>query len=411
MTTAPARPFPFFRLMVLTGAIFIAITSEFLPTGLLPEISDELRVSESQVGLLVTIFAGTVVLTTAPFAMLTRRLSRKWLMVGLLGVFAVSNVIAALAPAYEVLVGARVLGGLAHGLFWAVTGPYASHLVPRHQLARAVAVTGMGGTAAFIFGVPLGTALGHALGWRLAFAAVAGAVLVFALLVVLALPPVDHIPHLATGEIPVPVRRDPTLSGVVIVCLAVLIVMIGQNTFYTYIAPWVIQIGGLPGDTVSGLLLVYGAAGAIGLFVVGAIGDRFPRSTPVVLIGLVAVSVALLAVVGPGSGWAIVACLALWGAAFGGLPALFQARLLHEASPRLRDVASAWLTTAFNVAIGGGAFIGGLALDAVGIQVLPWLQVGLVAVGVVFVGLTLGRRAPRQLTGSIPTQRAPQPVE
>ena len=243
MNSATSSPFPFFRLLVITGAIFIAITSEFLPTGLLPDISGELRVSESQVGLLVTVFAGTVVVTTAPFAFLTRTLSRKWLMVGLLVVFAISNFLAAGAPTYEVLVASRVLGGLAHGLFWAVTGPYASHLVPPHQLARAVAVTGMGGTAAFIFGVPLGTALGHALGWRLAFAVVGGVVLVFLALVVLFLPPVQHLVPLATGEILVPARHDRTIPAIVIVCLTVAILITGQNTLSTYIVPWATEVG------------------------------------------------------------------------------------------------------------------------------------------------------------------------
>ncbi|MET0303896.1 MAG: MFS transporter [Microbacteriaceae bacterium] len=398
MNSATSSPFPFFRLLVITGAIFIAITSEFLPTGLLPDISGELRVSESQVGLLVTVFAGTVVVTTAPFAFLTRTLSRKWLMVGLLVVFAISNFLAAGAPTYEVLVASRVLGGLAHGLFWAVTGPYASHLVPPHQLARAVAVTGMGGTAAFIFGVPLGTAIGHAIGWRLAFVAVGVAVLVFVLLVVLLLPPVKHLPDLSTAEIALPMRKDPSLRGVIVVCAAVLIIMTGQNVFYTYIAPWVIQVGGFSPDAVSPLLLVYGVAGAAGLLVVGTIGDKYPRATPVALVGMLALAVAFLAAVGPTAPWAVIAGLALWSAAFGGLPALFQARLLHEASARVRDVAAAWLTTAFNIAIGGGALIGGAALDGFGIQTLPWIQVAVVVVGLVFVSATLGRRAPARAT-------------
>ena len=115
-------------------------------------------------------------------------------MVVLLGVFAIANLLGAIAPSYEFLVGARILGGAAHGLFWSVTGPYASRLVPRHQLARAVSVTGAGGTAAFVLGVPIGTALGHALGWRLAFARDGGrGAASSSLLVVFLLPPVSHI--------------------------------------------------------------------------------------------------------------------------------------------------------------------------------------------------------------------------
>ncbi len=395
-TSTAAQRFPFFRLLVITGAIFAAVTSEFLPTGLLPDMASELRVSESQIGLLVTIFAGTVVLTTVPLTSLTSRYSRKWLMVLLLGVFAIANRLAAIAPGYEFLIGARVLGGVAHGLFWAVTGPYAARLVPRHQLARAVSVTGAGGTAAFVLGVPIGTALGHALGWRLAFAVMAGVVLVFLVLVVFLLPPVSHIVPLATGEIAVPLRRDRTLPAVVIVAISVTLLVIGQNTYYTYIVPWAIQVGGVDPDAVSGLLFAYGAAGAIGLVVAGMFGDRYPRFLVALLVAGVGLSVVALAVFGPGSAPAVVAGMVAWSICFGGLPSLFQTRMLHAASLRMRDTASAWLTIAFNLAIGLGALVGGGLLDGFGIASLPWAEAALIAVALVFVLATDRRRIASQ---------------
>ncbi|MBN9140854.1 MAG: MFS transporter [Micrococcales bacterium] len=376
--------FPFFRLLVLTGAIFASVSSEFLPTGLLPEMAAELKVSESQIGLLVTVFAGTVVLSTAPLTVLTRRYSRKWLMVLLLGIFALTNVLCAIAPTYWFLVGARVLGGLAHGLFWAVTGPYAALLVPRHQLARAISITNAGGTMAFILGVPIGTFLGHALGWRLAFGAMAAVVVVFMVFVILYLPPVSHLVTLATGEIAIPTRKDRSLPAVVIVCLTVVLVITGQNIFSTYIAPWVIQVGGIDEGAVSGLLFVYGAAGAIGLALGGAFGDRYPRGAVNVALAGVALSMLGLAAFGT-SAVPIVIGMVLWSIFFGGVPALMHSRVLHSASERIRDLAAAWLTTAFNVAIGGGALLGGVLLDRFGIQVLPWVAAVVIAVSLVFV--------------------------
>jgi len=384
VSTNDGNGFPFFRLLVLTGAIFASVSSEFLPTGLLPEMAAELKVSESQIGLLVTVFAGTVVLSTAPLTVLTRRYSRKWLMVVLLGVFALTNVLCAIAPSYGFLVGARIVGGLAHGLFWAVTGPYAALLVPRHQLARAISVTNAGGTLAFILGVPLGTFLGHALGWRLAFAAMAVVVLVFMTFVIVYLPPVSHLVPLATGEIAVPARRDRSLPAVVIVCVSVALVIIGHNIFYTYIAPWAIQVGGIDEAWVSGLLFAYGAAGAVGLALAGAFGDRYPRASVDVALGGVVLSILLLAIFGS-SVVPIVAAMVLWSVFFGGVPALMHSRVLHSASERIRDLAAAWLTTAFNVAIGGGALIGGALIDHLGITVLPWVAASVIAFGLVFV--------------------------
>lgn len=381
-------PFPFFRLLVITGAIFVVVTSEFLPTGLLPEMAAELGVSQSRVGLLVTIFAVTVVVTAVPLAVLTTRFPRKPLMIVVLAVFSAGMLLAALAPNYEVVVLARVLTGAGHGLFWSVTAPYASRMVPREQLARAVSVTGAGGTAAFIFGVPLGTALGHALGWRLAFAVVGLIVLVFLALVVIFLPPVQHLVPLATGEILVPARKDRTIPAVVIVCLTVAVLITGQNTFSTYVVPWLTEVGTVPPDSVSVVLLINGAAGAVGLVAAGVVGDRWPRAALNVMLAGVVLSVAGLAVFGPGSIPAVVAGGILWGAFFGGLPSLIQTRLLHSASLRLRDTASAWLTLSFNLAIGGGALLGGVVLDAAGITVLPWALVAGVALALVFVVIT-----------------------
>lgn len=413
------HPFPWLGLLTLATAIFILVTSEFLPTGLLPDIARDLDVSQSQVGLLVTIFAATVVVSTAPLAALTRHYSRKWLLIGVLGIFALANVLAAIAPSYEMLVGARVLGGLAHGLFWAIAGAYAAHLVPRRQIARAVAVTSAGGTAAFVLGVPVGTAIGQAFGWRAAFGIIAATVVVLALLVIRFLPPVDHRVSLATGEIPIPARRDRTFPGVLFICVVVVIVVGGHNIFYTYIAPFIIDTAGFPRDSVSILLFLYGGAGAIGLVLAGVVGGRYPRGGLYGMLAGVAVSVAVLAAFA-GIPIIVVIAFVVWGAAFGGIPALLQTRLLHTASPRVRDLGAALLTTSFNLAIGGGALIGGVLLDEVGVAVLPFVEAAVIvlAVVVLVVADRRGRRAsvsPRTgavtvvreygspLTGPIPT--------
>src|SRR3712207_4131652 len=115
----PDARFPTLGLVTLAGAIFASITGEFLPAGLLPEVADGLGVSVSQAGLLMTVFAATVVIATTPLTILTRDVSRKALVFWVLIVNAVATLLAALAPSYEILIGARVLAGLAHGLFWA----------------------------------------------------------------------------------------------------------------------------------------------------------------------------------------------------------------------------------------------------------------------------------------------------
>ena len=375
--------FPWVGLLTLSALIFTSVTSEFLPTGLLPEIAADLKVTESQVGLLITVFAGTVVLSAAPLAALTRKRSRKSLIIVVLLVFVVSNLLAALAPSYAFLVVARVLGGLAHGLFWAVVGAYAAHLVPKHQIGRAVAITSGGGTAAFVLGVPLGTALGHAFGWRLAFAALAVIIVVLTVLVIRYLPPVDHRVQLKTGEIAVPMNRDRSLPGVVVLCIVIIVIMMGHYIFYTYIAPWLIQEVGFEESAVAPLLFLFGGAGAIGLALAGLVADRFPRYG-FVATSAVAVVPVLVFVFFPHSPVIVIVALVVWGIAFGGLPAMLQTRMLHTASARLRDLAAALFTTSFNLAIGTGALVGGLILDRSGFGALPVADLIFLVVALIF---------------------------
>ena len=382
--TAETRPFPWVGLLTLSALIFVSVTSEFLPTGLLPDIAAELHVSESQVGLLITLFAGTVVLSAAPLTALTRNHSRKALVVVVLLVFVFGNVLAAVAPTYGVLATARVIGGLAHGLFWAVVGAYSAHLVPKHQIGRAVAVTGSGATAAFVFGVPLGTALGHALGWRLAFAVIGAIILVLIVAVLRLLPAVQHVDEVRTGEIPLPQGKDRSIPGIVFVCVVVVLLIGAHNVFFTYVAPYLIGPVGVAPGAVAGILFLYGGAGAVGLLLAGLFADRFPRSGLAVAIAAVALSVLALGLF-PAEPWAAMPAIVLWSIAFGGTPAMLQTRMLHMASARTRDLASAYLTTSFNIAIGGGALVGGILLDAFTVRALPFADVAVSVVTIVVV--------------------------
>ena len=390
MSAPTGDRFPLFRLLVLAGAIFVSVSSEFLPTGLLPDIAADLGVSESRVGLLVTIFALTVVVSAAPLTLLTRRFSRKWLLVVLLGVFALSNLLAAMSETYEMLAAARVLGGLAHGLFWAIASPYVSLLVAPTQLARAVSVTTAGGSFAFILGVPFTAAIGHAVGWRWAFATMAILVVAFAVLTTIFLPALEHrVPakgpqYVTTDTGSIHAVRDRSIFAVGIVGVTVLLVATGHNLFYTYIAPWSIGIGGVSGDLVSLVLLFYGVAGAIGLLIAGVFGDRYPRLVLNVMVAGLVVTIVATALYARGL-LPVIVLMMLWSASFGGLPALFQTRALHAASARIRDLTGAVVTTAFNSAIGLGALLGGVVLDGLGLDLVPWVAAAVVAVGLVWV--------------------------
>lgn len=391
----PKQPFPLAKLLVIAGAIFVCVSSEFLPTGILPEMAAGVGVTEAQAGLLVSVFAFTVAISTIPLTRLTHRYPRKWLMVATLAIFALTNVVCAIAPDYTVLVIGRVLGGLAHGVFWAVTTPYAARLVRPGQVVRATSITIAGGTLAFILGVPMGAAIGHAVGWRLSFVVMAGLVVAFAVLVVIFLPPVEHRVTLATGEIAIPARKDPTLWLVIVVCTIILLVITGQNTFSTYIAPWLIAVPGVDPSQVASVLLLGGIGGGVGLIISGVVGDRDPHRVLLVTLVALAVVVAAIGLLGP-TGWPAIVAYVLWNVVGGIVPPLSQGLLMRDVSPRLRDMASAALTTSFNAAIGGGALIGSFVVAGLGLAWLPWFLVGFAVLAFALLAVETARMSRRR---------------
>jgi len=131
----------------------------------------------------------------------------------------------------------------------------------------------------------------------------------------------------------------------------------------------------------------YGSAGVLGLAAAGTIGSRFPRFGVIGITAILAVVIGCLGALGQFQ-VAFVACLVLWGALMGSLPVLLQTRLLHDASSRRRDVAAAYLTTAYNVAIGGGALLGGLLFDRLGLRSLPWAYFVFLIAAVALMGVT-----------------------
>ncbi|MCS4277808.1 putative MFS family arabinose efflux permease [Mycetocola sp. BIGb0189] len=393
-TTTPVRSnaLPMLGLIALSVSVFLSITSEMMPTGLLPEMSADLGVTESQVGLLVTIFAFTVVLTSTTMIRVTRRLPRHTLMVAILLTLALCNVLTAVLPSYPAIVFARILGGVAHGMFWSLTPAYASRLVAPHLIGRAITIALTGGTLAMILGVPLGTALGHAVGWRVAFGAVAVALALGALAVFFFLPKVaqDPVTPKAAKTDAAGNKVPGSVLPVALICIMVALTMTGYYAFFTYITPFFIGFIGIPAELVSVALLGFGAFGAISLFFTGGIFSRLPlRGLAIGLVGcVVAVSVIAMTAQSP-----IIAAIAMaiWGFCFGLIPPLAQTLMLRAAAPENRDNAGAFYTTAFNLGIGGGALFGGILLSAYGLGALPILSAALTAAGLVLFLIARGR--------------------
>ena len=396
---APRLPWP--GLLLLAAGVFLSITIEMLPTGLLPEMSGGLGVAEPFIGLLVSIFAFTVVVTSTPLTALTSRMPRHGLLVAVLIVLGLTTLASALVPEYWMLAAVRVVGGVAHGLFWAIVASYASRLVPDHQIGRAVSVTLGGGTLALVAGVPATTLLGQAMGWRPVFAIVAGLTLLGALAVWRFLPPVGSQDGATAARFR---RGDRALGPVLLVCGVTAATMLGQYAVFTYVALLITDVIGLRAGAVGPMLFMYGVTGAIGLVVAGSPLARRPTVAIVVAMAVAALSLVVLGLA-PGVVASLVA-FAVWGLAFGAVSPLLQTRLLQSAPARQRDAASALYTTAFNVGIGGGALVGAVLFERIGVQGLPLLYAAVLAVvAVVLVGAAT--RSVRQPRSTVAVETGP----
>ncbi|MFI1996208.1 MFS transporter [Actinoplanes sp. NPDC020271] len=380
-------------LLTLTGAAFLSVTVEMLPTGLLPAISDSLHVPVSRAGLLVTAYALMVALLAAPLGAWTARFPRRPLLVAALGGYAISAVISALAGNFAVALAARIAGGTMHALFWAIAVGYAVRLVPPGSTGRAATFVFGGGTIAFVAGVPAGTSLGELVGWRLAFGLLAGSFVVLALALRWLLP---AFPGSAAGTSAglSRVLRTPGIGTVVAVTV---VLCLGFYGFYTYVATF-LRHAGVPESAVGPSLLAYGVTNGIGIFLGGVLADRRPRRS--MLIAVSGLTAALgLAAAASGVVPAVLA-LAACGLAFGTMPVFLQAAALRVA-PEAPDAASGLTTSAFNVGIGGGALLGATVLDHAGISAVPAVGAGLAVCGLVIV-LFGGRAA---FTGDVRSGR------
>jgi predicted MFS family arabinose efflux permease len=361
----------------LAASAFVYVTAETIPVGLLPEIADGLSVSEANVGLLLTSYAVVAAVTTIPLTAITMRIPRHLLIAATVGIFTISQVAAALAPSFAILILSRLICAVAHGVFWSTLAPVAARLAPPEQSGKATAMVFLGNSLAIVLGVPLGTALGQWLGWRAAIGvlAVAGLICVAVLLVVL--PRMPALPQDRTARFGAALKASVTIirsRPVAAVCLVTAVLVVGHFTAYTYIAPLVRRDGGLEGVGLSALLLGYGAAGLVGNWFVGRHVDRRPGPLLIGLIGVMAVSLAaLVPVLGPAP--TVIATL-LWGGSFTALPVCLQAAILRVA-PQARDAASAMYVVAFQIGIGGGALLGERFFSAGLLSMLPVIAAAL----------------------------------
>jgi DHA1 family chloramphenicol resistance protein-like MFS transporter len=383
---------------ILGLAVFALGTSEFMLSGILPAIADDMDVTIPQAGLLISAFAIGMVVGAPLLAVATLRLPRRTTLIALISVFGLGQVAGALAPTYSVLFASRIVSALACAGFWAVGAAVAIAMVPVTQRARAMAVMIGGLSIANVLGVPAGAFLGDGLGWRAAFWAV-GVASAIALVGVVALIPRIPLP----AQRPRP-RRELAIYRDSQVWLSITVTALaagGVFCAFSYLSPLLTDVAGLDEGWVPTVLALFGVGALVGTTVGGRVADA--HLFGVLLSGIAASTVflAALALLGGFAVAAVVLSFLLGFSAFYTAPAL-NARMFNVAGAA-PTLAGATTTAAFNLGNTGGPWLGGTVIDAgLGYPATAWAGAAMTvtAIGATAASLRLHRGSATKLVAS-----------
>lgn len=396
-------------LWALTLSAFAIGTTEFVIVGLIPTIAASLQVSVPSSGLLVSLYALGVAIGAPVLTALTGRVPRKLLLLGLMLLFTAGNLVAWMAPGYEALMAARVLTGLAHGVFFSIGTTIATSLVPKEKAASAIALMFSGLTVALVTGVPLGTFIGQRFGWQTTFLAVAMlgviAFIGIALLVPKAIagsPPSSLLTQMA-------VLKKPRL---LLVYAMTTLGYGGTFVAFTYLAPILQQVAGFSAGAVGLVMLVYGVSVAFGNIWGGKLADRKGPVRALQIVFALLAAVLLVLQFTAANKIAVLITVLAWGAvAFGNVPGL-QVYVVQRAgrdAPQAVDVASGLNIAAFNVGIALGAWGGGIIVDRIGLMATPWIG-ALVVLGALGLTTLAGRLDRLDAARGIAAPSSSEPV-
>ncbi|MER0427361.1 MFS transporter [Streptomyces microflavus] len=373
----------------ITASLFVFLTTELMPIGLLTPLSESLDVSVGAAGLMVTaqgIAAGLGV----PFIVAwSRRVNRRKLLVTLLAVLAIGNLITSIAPNYPLILATRLIMGFASGAFWAIGVTMAMRIVPEKHANRAAAVVMSGISIATVVGIPLGTLLESAGDWRTTFliwSALSAAVLIAVAVTVPLLPSANAVSVREVFTLPL---KNVQLRVVLIMVVSF---VLGHFGAYTFVRPYLEESTSATVGFITVVLIVFGIGGAVGNFIGGHTVNKSLRGSFIVGGLIMVASLVLLLTIGANKVGVIIAMI-LWGLAFG-VVQLSQINMTLSAAPQQFEAAMSLNTMAYNTCIALGALIGGLFADHVGVSSVVWFGIVLVALAVILRAFTGRGTAP-----------------
>ncbi|WP_311357833.1 MFS transporter [Corynebacterium riegelii] len=343
-------------LMAMSFAAFVYVTYEMFAIGLISPMALDLGVTEGQIGLLMTVYAGLVAVVTIPLMHYTRRMNRRPLFIATLVFLLTGIVLQAIATSYPMLVVGRVTAAFTHGLFWSLVNPMAARLAPAGQMGKAVAAVSFGSTMSTVLGAPMTTAVGHAIGWRNATWLLGVGAIVAFLLLLKTLPSMPAKPPVKTTNVQKTKSALPSLVFYLTFSVTALFAT------FTYLALLLQDTAGerwvAPG------LALYGVVGIIFVVVAGRRVDaRMIRLNGFDALFLMTSAFTGLLALQQQSGVLMFVAVALLGMSSGTLPTAATTIFMHAGKGN-QDMASSIYVVTFQVGIAAGSALGAASVDA-----------------------------------------------
>lgn len=347
----------------MTLCVFVLIASEFMPVSLLTPIAGDLGVSEGLAGQGIAISGALAVLTSLSLSTIAGNINRKYLLLGLTMLMAISGLVIVLASSYLVYMAGRAMIGVAIGGFWSMSAATAMRLVPPHQVARALAIFNGGNALATVVAAPLGSYLGATVGWRGAFLCLVPVAAVAFIWQCLSLPAMPGNRGPASRGSVFRLFARPAVS---IGMLACGLFFMGQFALFTYVRPFLESVTQVDSSGLSLILLVIGVAGFIGTLVVSTCLNARFYPTLMAIPGLMAAIAIALILVGHVV-WAVALLLGLWGMLATAAPTgwwTWIARTLAKEA----EAGGGLMVAVIQLAIALGSTVGGIVFDHLGWQ-------------------------------------------
>lgn len=355
-------------LIGMTISAFLVNTSEFMPIGLLTDISKDFNITAAQAGVMITAYSWTVTLLSLPLMLVACKIKPKKLLLGTLTVFAVCQVLSVISIGFPFLVASRIGVACAHSIFWSIASPFAVRVVSKDHQAKALSAIVTGTAFAMVLGMPLGRMIGLQIGWRMTFLCVGVISFIVTAYLLFVFPKIENSESFSVSQLPELFKN----SKLMIIYLITFLFATGYYTAYSYVEPFLQKVAGFSSSLVTITLMLFGIAGLLGSYLF----SRYYDDHHFVFVQTVLFSfVGTLALLYPASIniYTIILVCAVWGIAAMTFQVCFQAQIIGCVSTAASSVAMAIFSAIFNLGIGSGTGLGGMVYTNISLNYIGFV--------------------------------------